>query len=140
MVSVFQLPVVDPPVQEVEDGVRHQAEDVLNQRPHLRVPRFPVGVHRRGQLASLTPCTTHSAGTLTNQSNGSTPTQAQSGRTCSSPWQKSTRAASVLRRTLGSYIQTSSLLRVRPLSVHTFTPWSSSTCNYGAHSLLLLFI
>lgn len=46
VVGVFQLAVVDPAVQEVEDGVRHQAEDVLNQRPHLRVARFAIRVHR----------------------------------------------------------------------------------------------
>lgn len=52
------------------------------------------------------------------------------------PWQKSTRAASVFSRTLGSYIQTRSLLRVRLVSVHVVTPCSSSTCNcntYGNH-------
>lgn len=53
MVGVLQLAVVDPAVQEVEDGVRHQAENVLDQRSHLRVARFPVGVDRRGQLAAL---------------------------------------------------------------------------------------
>lgn len=49
------------------------------------------------------------------------------------PWQKSTRAASVLSRILGSYIQTNSLLRVKLFSVHMFTPWSSSSCNYSVH-------
>lgn len=46
VVGVFQLAVVDPAVQEVEYGVRHQAEDVLNQRPHLRVTRFAIRVDR----------------------------------------------------------------------------------------------
>lgn len=53
VVRILQLSVIDPPVQEVEDGVRHQAEDVLDQRPHLRVSRFPVRMDRRGQLASF---------------------------------------------------------------------------------------
>lgn len=56
MVGVLQLAVVDPAVQEVEDGVRHQAEDVLHQRPHLGVTRLAVGVDGRGQLAPFAAC------------------------------------------------------------------------------------
>ena len=56
VVGVLQLPVVDPAVQEVEDGVGHQAEDVLDQRPHLGVARLPVGMDRGRQLAPLPPC------------------------------------------------------------------------------------
>jgi len=45
------------------------------------------------------------------------------------PEQTSTRAASVLRRTSGSDIQTLRRLRVRPLDdVQTMTPSSSSCC------------
>lgn len=42
MVGIFQLSIIYPPVEEVEDGVRHQAEDVLNQCSHLWVSGFPV--------------------------------------------------------------------------------------------------
>ena len=44
MVRVLELPIVDPPVKEAQDGVRHQAEDVLHQGPHGGVPRLGVGV------------------------------------------------------------------------------------------------
>lgn len=56
MVGVLQLAVVDPTVQEVEDGVRHQAEDVLHKCPHLGVTRLAVGVDSRGQLAPFASC------------------------------------------------------------------------------------
>uniref|UniRef100_A0A0E9QHS3 Uncharacterized protein n=1 Tax=Anguilla anguilla TaxID=7936 RepID=A0A0E9QHS3_ANGAN len=45
MVSVLQLTIIDPAIQEVEDGVGHQAQDVLHQRPHIGVPRFPISMH-----------------------------------------------------------------------------------------------
>lgn len=53
VVGVLQLAVVDPPVQKVQDGVGHQAEDVLNQRSHLRVARLSVRVDCGRQLASF---------------------------------------------------------------------------------------
>lgn len=45
MVGILKLAVVDPSIEEVEDGVRDQAEDVLYERSHLWVARFTVSVN-----------------------------------------------------------------------------------------------
>lgn len=131
VVRVLQLAVVDPAVQEVEDGVRHQAEDVLHQRPHLGVARLAVGVDGRGQLATFASC-----GGATNEgalaSVSSDVRREKMKRENGPPWQKSTRAASVFSRTLGSYIHTRSLRRVRLFSVKVAKPCSSSTCSCSA--------
>lgn len=128
VVGVFQLAVVDPAVKEVEDGVRHQAEDVLHQRPHLGVARLAVGVDGRGQLAPFAPCSgATNEGVLAKVSSVLSEKISKEGK--HPPWQKSTRAASVFSRTLGSYIHTRSLRRVRLFSVHMGVPCSSSTCS-----------
>lgn len=54
MVRILQLSVVYPAVQKVENGVGHQTEDVLDQRPHVGVTRLAVRVNGCGQLASFT--------------------------------------------------------------------------------------
>lgn len=45
MVRILQLSVVYPAIQEVENGVGHQTEDVLDQRPHVGVTRLAVRVY-----------------------------------------------------------------------------------------------
>lgn len=109
--------------------MRHQAEDVLHKCPHLGVTRLAVGVDSRGQLAPFASC-----GEVRTKQCWSTFHQKLSARKLKKerkhpPWQKSTRAASVFSRTLGSYIHTRSLRRVRLFSVHVGAPCSSSTCS-----------
>lgn len=53
VVSVLKLPIIYPAVQEAQNRMRHEAEDVLHQRPHVRVSCFCVGVDSWGQLTSF---------------------------------------------------------------------------------------
>lgn len=45
MVCILQLPVVDPAIQEVKNGVGHQTKDVLDQRSHVRVTRLSISMY-----------------------------------------------------------------------------------------------
>jgi hypothetical protein len=44
MVRILQLPIVDPAVEEAQDRMRHQAQNVLHQGPHVRVSRLGIGM------------------------------------------------------------------------------------------------
>lgn len=56
MVCIFQLSIINPAIKEIQYRMGYQAKNVLNQRSHVGISCFSIGMNCWGKFTPFSPC------------------------------------------------------------------------------------